>query len=139
MANPLDDAARALLAHALALPGVKGGRTGEGGPVPETPFVEVGDGVSELEPVSAGAGAIYHASLGFYVLFYVPYTGADPEAEKATLRELVWGFYQAVKADYALGGVARYARVRRWDIDLTAREKRRLWYAAIEVEVQLEA
>jgi len=139
MANPIDEVARALLAKALALPGVQGGRTGEGGPIPKTPFVEVGDGRSELEPIAAGAGQIYLARLGYFVLFYVPYTGANPEPEKATLRELVWGFYQVLKADYTLGGLAAIAKVRAWDIDLTAREKRRLWYAAIEVEVQLEA
>ena len=135
MANPIDPVAQALLAKALGLPGVQGGRTGEGGPIPKTPYVEVGDGRSELEPISAGAGVVFHARLGFFVVFYVPYTGADPESEKATLRELVWGYYQTLKADYTLGGRVDYARVRGWDIDLTAREKRRLWYAALEVEV----
>lgn len=138
MANPLDPIAQALLAKALALPGVEDGRTGEGGPIPKTPYVEVGDGRSELVPASAGAGQIYHANAGFYVIFYVPYTGADPEVEKATLRELVWGYHEAMKADYTLGGLVDYARVRGWDIDLTTREKRRLWYAALEVEVLFE-
>ena len=139
MSNPLDPIAHALLAKALALPGVADGRTGEGGPIPVTPYVEVGDWRSELEPISAGAGSIYYASLGFYVVFYVPYTGANPEDEKSTLREFVWGYHQALKADHTLGGLVEIAQVRAWDMDLTTREKRALWYAALEVEAKREA
>lgn len=135
MASIIDDIAHALLTEAFTLPNVADGRTGEGGPIPVTPYVEIGDGRTTMEAVSAGAGMLYEMRAQFYVVFYVPYTGANPDADKATLRDLVWGFHEALKSDYSLGGLVRFAHVTGWDIDLTTRERRQYWYAAVETEV----
>lgn len=139
MSNPLDPIAHALLDKALALPGVRGGRTGEGGPVPETPYVEVGDGQSTLEPLGGAGCQREQVGATFYVVFYVRFDGADPEARKAELRELVWGYRSSLLADLTLAGTVESARVQGWDIDLTERNRTQYWYAALEVEVQFEA
>lgn len=137
--NPLDDMARALLDHALALPGVVGGRTGEGGSIPQTPYVEIGDGSGNVDPESAGAGGIDEITPTFYVIFYDRFIGSKPEEQKETLRGLFWSMYQALKDDYDLGGLVDEVRVQSFDADTAERNGSQYWFMALRIFVRWEA
>jgi hypothetical protein len=137
MANPLDDIAKALLAKATALPEIKGGRTGEGGSIPEAPYVEVGDGRGQVEGLAAGAG-MDRLTTQFFVIVYERFNGANPAPQKETLRKVFWDYYGTVRADYTLGDLCEEARVISFDADLTKRNNVEYWYFALTVEVRLE-
>lgn len=139
MSNPLDDIANALLAHALALPDVAGGRTGEGGSIPQTPYVEVGDGRGNVTPIAAGAGGTDDLEPTFFVIFYERFNGANPEAQKQRLRSLFYSYYTALKGDYDLGNLVDECVVTGWDSDLTARNNTQYWFLALNIRARWEA
>ncbi len=143
MASPPEQIAHALLAKALAVSATgsdgrtiapKGGRTGEGGPIPETPFVEIGDAGWELEYVgSANAYDRDEARARYAVIFYRQFA-KETDREKEDLRELFWAFRAALRADYTLGGLVDYAHVGRARVGLTPREGKWYWFLIAEVE-----
>jgi hypothetical protein len=139
MANPLDDIAQALLVHATSLPGIVGGRTGEGGSISQTPFVEVGDGRGSITPLAAGGGGLDDIEPGFFVIYYERYNGANPEEQKRALRSYLWGLYTALKADETLGGLVEEARITEWDADLTTRNNTQYWFLALTISARWEA
>lgn len=136
--NPLNDIAQRLLAIALSVPGVRGGRTGAGGPIPETVYVEIDDARGNSEPVAAGASLeLFFPS--FYVVFYDNFTGADPETEKARLRGIFWAFRAALYADRTLNNLVDDVLLTDWDADLMTRHNSGYWYWAATVQCEMEA
>lgn len=133
MSNPLNDIALALLQKALDLNSVQGGRTGEGGQIPKTPYVEIGDGQGEIEFIAAGYGQRRHV-VQFYAIFYVPALNV-PDEEKATLRQIYWDYYEALKSDLTLGGLCEQSQITGYQTDITERDKRSYWYWATQIEV----
>jgi len=147
MASPIEQAARALLDKALAVTATtqdgrtiqaRGGRTGEGGPIRETPFVEIGDVGLDFEGISATAGARDLVTLRLAVIFYRTYA-KEVDREKEELRELFWAFRDAVRADYTLGGLVDYAHVASARATLEPREGQWFWAWITVVEVIFEA
>lgn len=138
MSNPLNDIAVALLSKATALAAIVDGRTGEGGNIPQTPYVEVGDGRGSIVPYTAGAGGLDELTAQFFVIVYDRFNGANPAAQKETLRGIAWDYYAALKADPTLGGLCDEAQVGSFDGDLTERNGTRYWFMALEVTVRLE-
>lgn len=136
--NPLDDIAKALLAHALALPGVVGGRTGEGGTIPQTPYVEVGDMPGNIDPETAGAGGLDAITPAFVVIFYERFVGSQPEAQKESLRHYWWQMYGRLKDDPTLGGLVDECRVQSWDPNVTERNGSQYWYMALQIFMRWE-
>ncbi|MEM7734441.1 MAG: hypothetical protein AAF267_01510 [Deinococcota bacterium] len=135
--NPLDDIAKALLTKATALPEITDGRTGEGGIIPSTPYIEVGDGRGQVQGLAAGAG-MDDLTAQFFVIAYERFNGSDPAPQKETLRKFYWDYYGALRADYTLGDLCEEARVTGFDADLTKRNNVEYWYFALTVEVRLE-
>lgn len=136
--NPLHDIAQALLALALGVDGVRAGRTGAGGPIYETVFVEIDDARGRSEAVAAGAD-LEHFFPSYHVVFYDNFTGADPEAEKERLRLIFWAFRAALYQDRTLGGLVDDVLLAEWDADLLSRHNELYWYWAATVRCELEA
>lgn len=147
MASLPEQIAQALLAKALAVTAtggdgrsivVKGGRSGEGGPIPETPFVEIGDAGWDVQVQSASVGALDYIRARYAVVFYRIY-GREVDREKEDLRELFWAFRSALLADPTLGGIVTYAHVVEARTGLIPREGKHYWFWIAEVEVHVEA
>ena len=146
MASPPEQIAQALLAKALALSvttadgrtlTIRGGRTGEGGAIPETPYVEIGDAGWQFQSVAAGYGQD-HVTGRFAVIFYRQYA-KEVDREKEELREFFWAFREAMRGDPELGGLVHFARVAEARVGLAPREGRHYWYWMTIVEVVFEA
>jgi hypothetical protein len=139
--NQITDAllvkAKAVQVGAVAV--VKGGRTAEAAPIPQTPWVEIGDGRGFLEAIAAG-NTEERATPSMYVIFYVPGPPAtpNPENEKRLLRDIAWQFRNDIRADRTLGGLVEDVRVIEWDSDLTKRNAKGYWYWALRLEVEFE-
>ena len=108
----------------------RGGRTGEGGPIADTPWVEIGDMAWRFEPLPAGGG-LDDEQLTYAVTLYTPLTGN--ERDKEVLREWLWSFRQAIRADYTLGGRVYYTHVDGASFGLITREDAQLWAGVLEV------
>lgn len=136
--NPLNDIALVLLTRALAVAEVRGGRTGAGGPIPETIYVEIDDARGRGEAVAAGADTErFYPS--FYIVFYDNFTGSDPAAEKERLRRVFWLYRMALYAERTLGGRVDDILVTEWDADLVKRGNEYYWYWALTVQCEMEA
>lgn len=136
--NPLNAIAQALLTLARAVGGVRGGRTGAGGAIPETVYVEIDDARGHSEAVAAGASSERFFP-AYHVVFYDNFTGADPEIEKERLRRIFWAFRAALYADRTLGGLVDDVLLTQWDADLTTRHNEPYWYWAATVQCEMEA
>jgi hypothetical protein len=162
--NPLEQAVQALLTLALALPvnaeindeilaelgkesnlasrskAILEGRTGEYGPIPVSPFVEIQDGRGTHEPESQGQGSasIYYLRHDYYVLIYVPgpNSSADPTMWKKYLRSVTWSLWEAVKLDPELGGACEYAKIVDNDFGQLERESRNYWVSRTRISVE---
>lgn len=146
MGSPIERVAQALLTMALGLTAtgedgrpiaVKGGRAGQGGPIPETPFVEVADIGWYMDPRPGSYGREFMRGR-YAVVFYRAY-GREVDREAEDLRELFWAFRDALRADYTLGGLVDWAHVEQARLDLIPREGKWYWAWTTLVEVSLEA
>ncbi len=135
--NPLNDIASALLTHATNLPEITAGRTGEGGNIPQAPYVEVGDGRGQVSGLAAGAG-MDRITAEVFVIVYERFNGSNPAPQKELLRGVMWDYYNAIRADYTLGDLCEEARLVGFDADITKRNNIDYWYLAMTVEVRLE-
>lgn len=108
-----------------------GGRSGEGGEIKLSPFVEIADAPWSFEGVAAGYGLV-RATARFGVLFWLKYS-QDVEYDKAVLRGLFASLFDAIKADPTLGGLVDDARVIEADNSLDTAADFWLWVTLVEV------
>jgi hypothetical protein len=142
--NPIDLVATKLLAIAKGLTvttefgsyEVVGGRTGEEGPIPQVPWVEIGDSNGTVERQTRNNEVVRPR---LYVIFYDRYNGADPEKQKAMLRALFWKMYRTVYQDRTLGGLVDVIFMGNFDFRTVQRNQITYWYAAAEYEFLIDS
>lgn len=145
--NPLNDIAKKLLEYGkqsnyeyddlLYSPGEKGGRIGQGGPIGQTPFIEVATGPSAFDEFTGGDdGGIVKPRFLCYI--YMPSQQADTERSQEVLDGLHWSFRRLVRDDCTLGGLVEIARVNEWDAGLTIRNDKPYWYKVIFADCEFE-
>jgi len=111
-----------------------GGRTGEGGEIKMSPYVEIADSSWRIEGIAAGYGSD-RVTARFGVIYWVKYS-QNVDADKEVLRLLFEALYDAVKAKPTLDGLVDHAFVAEADNGLNTATDYWFWVTIVEVEFE---